>query len=361
MHRNPPRSALSQKQRSLLLGRCLRNTDLGLFCGRWSVYEAGVPVSTRASLVIPCGVALAALGCAGRPAPPSPPNALAAAAPAAPESSAPTPSAPPVLVQPAALEPARGADAGADPPPPGASPSTVLRAACPTGMVHVRFDYCPKLERRCLDKEYDKPNHITICKRFSQEKPVCRAPRVPVDFCIDEYEYPNRPGEKPPVMRNFFEATAACASSNKRLCYEREWVTACEGPEEKPFPYGYTRSNQQCNFDNRWVDPNLSKVYSTDPEIQRAELARLDRSVPSGQMAGCVSDYGVHDLTGNVDEWVQADIERPRERAKFSALKGGAWGHVRNACRPVTTSHAPEFRYYFIGLRCCSAPQALPG
>jgi sulfatase modifying factor 1 len=222
-------------------------------------------------------------------------------------------------------------------------------------MVHITFDYCPKLERRCVDKEYDKPNHITICNRFATEPPRCRAERIPLDFCIDEYEYPNQVGEKPPVMLNFFEASARCSSEQKRLCYEREWVTACEGPEEKPFPYGYARSSKQCNFDNRWVDPHLSRVYATDPDVQRAELARLDRSVPSGQMAGCVSDYGVHDLTGNVDEWTRADHDRPREHAKFSALKGGAWGHVRNACRPVTTSHSPEFRYYFIGLRCCSA------
>jgi hypothetical protein len=35
-------------------------------------------------------------------------------------------------------------------------------------------------------------------------------------------------------------------------------------------------------------------------------------------------------------------------------LKGGAWGHVRNACRPVTTSHPPDFKYYFISFRCCA-------
>jgi sulfatase modifying factor 1 len=229
---------------------------------------------------------------------------------------------------------------------------------CPSGMRHVKFDYCPDLSRRCLDKEYDKPNHITICHRFAIEKPECRAPRIALDFCIDEYEYPNRAGAKPPVMLNFFEASGLCAAEQKRLCYESEWVTACEGPDEKPFPYGYERSSKQCNFDNRWVDPHLALVYAKDPEVQRAELARLDRSVPSGQMPGCVSDFGVHDLTGNVDEWALADHDRPREHAKFAALKGGAWGHVRNACRPVTTSHVPEFRYYFIGFRCCkdSAP-----
>ena len=227
-------------------------------------------------------------------------------------------------------------------------------------MAHVQFSHCPKVARRCLDKEYDKPNHITICNRFANEKPQCRAPRVALDFCIDEYEYPNQAGAKPPVMVNYFEASDACTAQHKRLCTESEWVTACEGPDEKPFPYGYARSSKTCNFDNRWIDPSLSRVYSSDVEIQRAELERLDRSVPSGQMAGCVSDFGVHDLTGNVDEWVRADHERPREHAKFSALKGGAWGHVRNACRPVTTSHAPEFRYYFIGFRCCAESIAPP-
>jgi sulfatase modifying factor 1 len=42
-------------------------------------------------------------------------------------------------------------------------------------------------------------------------------------------------------------------------------------------------------------------------------------------------------------------------------LKGGAWGHVRNACRPVTTSHPPDFTYYFVAFRCCSdVPGAEP-
>ena len=97
----------------------------------------------------------------------------------------------------------------------------------------------------------------------------------------------------------------------------------------------------------------MNKIYSKDPAISGAELSRLDRSVPSGSKPGCVSEYGVFDLTGNVDEWVIADHDRPKEKAKFVALKGGAWGHVRNACRPVTTSHEPEFRYYFVSFRCC--------
>ncbi|MEO8904039.1 MAG: SUMF1/EgtB/PvdO family nonheme iron enzyme [Polyangiaceae bacterium] len=303
---------------------------------------------TRAAIPAAVLLACSAFGCAGRP--------LAAAARRAPghttESLNPAPPAAGPVTNPGTNATDGGTIAAPDAAPPEEA------AVCPAGMKHVQFNYCPEQKRRCLDKEYDKPNHITICNRFAQEKPECDAPRVALDFCIDEFEYPNHAGAKPPVMLNFFEASGLCAAEQKRLCYESEWVTACEGPDEKPFPYGYVRSSELCNFDNRWVNPHLDRVYAKDPDVQRAELARLDRSLPSGQKASCVSDYGVHDLTGNVDEWALADHDRPREHAKFAALKGGAWGHVRNACRPVTTSHVPEFRYYFIGFRCCADPHS---
>jgi len=55
-------------------------------------------------------------------------------------------------------------------------------------MQHVKFDYCPALNRRCLDKEYDKPNHITICNRFAEEKPECHAARVPLGRMAEAHE-----------------------------------------------------------------------------------------------------------------------------------------------------------------------------
>jgi formylglycine-generating enzyme len=224
---------------------------------------------------------------------------------------------------------------------------------CPPDMLHVKKEFCPEVERRCLKSEYDKANHITICHRFDPGYTRCKAPKVALDFCIDRYEYPNEKGGHPPVMVSFYDGSGLCAEKDKRLCYESEWTAACEGPEEKPFPYGWERSAEACNFDNAWVDPSLKKIYSPDPSISGPELKRLDRSVPSGSKPKCVSDYGVFDLTGNVDEWTLADHDRPKEKGRFSALKGGAWGHVRNACRPVTTSHEPEFRYYFVSFRCC--------
>ena len=41
------------------------------------------------------------------------------------------------------------------------------------------------------------------------------------------------------ISRN--EAAAACKESNKRLCTNSEWVTACKGPTATTYPYGNER------------------------------------------------------------------------------------------------------------------------
>jgi hypothetical protein len=221
-------------------------------------------------------------------------------------------------------------------------------------MALVDATYCPKLERTCVDEEYSPQNRITLCHRFSAQQ-RCLVPEEHRRFCIDRYEYPNKQGAHPPWMVSWYDAQATCEAHNKRLCYESEWVTACEGPDKTPFPYGLARDNTKCNTDNSWIEPSLKDMYSKDPDVQLRELSRLDQSVPSGALDGCVSGFGVHDLTGNFDEWVTADEEH-KDKSQWAGLKGGAWGHVRNACRPVTTSHPPDFTYYFIAFRCCRDP-----
>lgn len=245
-------------------------------------------------------------------------------------------------------------------------------AACPAGMLRVKGGFVLDDKGRADTDQvaayqnavctfWRTPDHGEngLCDRFDADRwraKVATLLKQPMDFCIDRYEYPNEKDAHPPVMVSFYDASGLCAAKGKRLCYESEWTAACEGPGEKPFPYGWERSAEKCNIDNPWVNPSLKKIYSADPGVRDAELARLDQSVPSGSKPGCVSDFGVFDLTGNVDEWVLADRDRPEEKGRFSALKGGAWGHVRNACRPVTTSHEPEFTYYFVSFRCCKDP-----
>ena len=292
-------------------------------------------------------LALAAIvACGSPPAPlpsPAPPTSV-------PLASAPLPSAPP----PAPSAPLASASAPASAAPPTPEPP------CAEGMAFIEGNYCPEVERRCLSKETNKPNRLEICHAFAHET-RCVAPEEKRAFCIDKYEHPNQPGAHPSWMVSWWDAEATCRAEGKRLCYGSEWTMACEGPERTPFPYGWERDQTACNIDNIYINPRLNQMYSQNPEVALRELTKLDQSVTSGAMERCKSGYGVHDMTGNFDEWVtRDDAPRPGDKGKWSALKGGAWGHVRNACRPRTTSHSPEFTYYFISFRCCSDARGYP-
>lgn len=244
-------------------------------------------------------------------------------------------------------------------------PSEASCAPCPDDMVYVDTSFCPDLERRCLDLEYDKINHLPICHEFTPGQYPCRIARRRIAFCIDRYEYPNRNGAHATRMLDWYQAQATCESDGKRLCWASEWTAACEGPAHTPFPYGWKRDHDKCNMDNFYIEPRRFGpngqfyFYARDPEIRTQELIRLDQSVPSGSMISCRSGFGVYDMTGNVDEWVTSDIA-PREASKWAGLKGGAWGHVRSQCRPTTFSHQPGFAYYFVGFRCCRDVEGAP-
>jgi formylglycine-generating enzyme required for sulfatase activity len=205
---------------------------------------------------------------------------------------------------------------------------------------------------------YDKSNKKTVCEQF--EPPSrCVGDKEPRRFCIDEYPWPNVKGERPEVMNNFYQAMVKCAAAGKRMCTESEWTLACEGPQMKPFPYGFVRDPTKCNGDWKWGSPDMKKVARRDP----TELARLWRGVRNGAQPGCVSDYGVPDLPGNTDDVVASESFRfPGFRGKFDSIHtGGPWYKgVRNACRPKVYTHDEGFYYYFLGFRCCAEPDGKP-
>jgi hypothetical protein len=240
---------------------------------------------------------------------------------------------------------------------PGASPGALPSdASCPPDMVEVEGEYCPLVEQKCLRwldpetklqcAEFEQPAHPGACGMQTQHK----------KYCVDRYEWPNKFGAVPRYMVSWKEAKATCEGVGKRLCSDTEWTLACEGPARQPYPYGngYVRDDAACNIDKPYIWPHPEKVY--DARTSADELARLDQREPSGSRASCVSPYGVHDMTGNVDEWVtnESQFGHPFK----SGLKGGYWGPVRTRCRPMTTGHEETFRYYQIGFRCCEDAHA---
>lgn len=248
------------------------------------------------------------------------------------------------------------ASAPAAPPAPPPLPAYVhvdpaSPTACGQGMVLVDGIYCPYVGHTCtsfLNEEHD------ICQRYAPDV-LCEGRLQLRRFCIDVFEYPNLPGVVPVVMTDWNEARRACAVEGKRLCTVEEWEFACEGTEMWPYPYGTERDPLACNIDRPMALPALDAF--SDPWKISEEVERLDQRAPSGASPQCISPFGVRDMTGNVDEWVENTSGTASEKPYRSTLKGGHWGPVRGRCRPISATHNEWFSFYQAGFRCCRDPQ----
>jgi hypothetical protein len=155
------------------------------------------------------------------------------------------------------------------------------------------------------------------------------------------------------------QARAACEASGKRLCKPDEWKTACMGPKKTMFPYGNTREVGRCNDNGRsamhWFNPELDDKPEhrwmwgfagnmTDPRLNQLE-GTLTRT---GERDGCTNEYGVHDMVGNLHEWVD-DPD--------GTFQGGYYldTHLNgDGCYYRTTAHAISHLDYSTGFRCCA-------
>jgi formylglycine-generating enzyme required for sulfatase activity len=226
-------------------------------------------------------------------------------------------------------------------------------------MALIDGEYCTDVDVKCLRSTYAKQNKKTICHEF-QAPSRCVGQREHRRYCIDRYEYPNKKGERPEVMNNFPQAQHLCAAQGKRVCTETEWTMACEGPEYKPYPYGYLRDPNKCRGDRTYRFPNVKATVSKDKARAHAEVERLWDGVVSGSQPECVSDYGVYDMPGNADELASSETKPPR--SKFdNVTTGGPWLEgVRNQCRPKIYTHNEGFAYYYLSFRCCAESDAKP-
>ena len=141
-----------------------------------------------------------------------------------------------------------------------------------------------------------------------------------------------------------------CKRVGKRLCTESEWTFACEGEEGSPYPYGYSRDATACRID---VLANRPGDKALIPRTTASAALAMDsawQGKRAGEMPRCKSPFGVHDMTGNVDEWTRS----VRPHGYRMILKGGHWGPVRQRCRPQTRGHGPRYVRYDQGFRCCT-------
>ena len=155
------------------------------------------------------------------------------------------------------------------------------------------------------------------------------------------------------VSRN--EAEAACRESQKRLCTDREWVSACKGPGKRTFPYGNAFKPGYCVDTNR-VNALMRLFESLGPAryqfgtMNDPALNQVPGSIATtGSFDRCTNENGVYDMVGNVHEWT-ADPQ--------GTFRGGFYLDTKlngSGCDYKTVAHPATYHDYSTGFRCCKA------
>lgn len=140
--------------------------------------------------------------------------------------------------------------------------------------------------------------------------------------------------DRPASCITWYGASEYCRARGKRLPLDAEWELAARGPHGRPYPWGTREPRQDgVTFGLRDSAAAHPRDVGTSPQD--------------------ISPDRVHDLAGNVSEWVEDD----RDGGGVETIRGGSWasrgaagvlGTVRKRA-PADTA-GPE-----IGVRCASS------
>ncbi len=194
-------------------------------------------------------------------------------------------------------------------------------------------------------------------------------------FCIDIFEFPNKPCELPFVWTPPTWSKKVCELQGKRLCAQTEWNIACRGDpgggDDQRYAYGSKLDLDVCHTNLR------HRTQCNAHDAKSAYDTCTTDTEPSGSFPKCRSRFGVFDQHGNVAEVM---MRRDGDQV-VTQLKGSAWFYnelAREPDQPIpesTTNKAgaypdhcnfdPRWHVekieeawhvnYHLGFRCCKS------
>lgn len=235
---------------------------------------------------------------------------------------------------------------------------------CPRGMAHVG--------RFCVDR-YEA--HLMV---RGEDGELERHPHNERPPDGGHFEARSAAGVMPQAYISRVEAEQACDNAGKRLCRIGEWRRACSSGKGKRYPYGYGGRRGVCNTSKKHL---LHALFGERPwTYEQFNDPKLNLEpgylAESGAYEGCVTEDGVHDMNGNLHEWVSSTVtedfvERMEEEAfehDFERVEqpwvvgngmflGGFYSTANQhgpGCLYTTIAHEPTYHDYSTGFRCCA-------
>jgi formylglycine-generating enzyme len=175
------------------------------------------------------------------------------------------------------------------------------------------------------------------------------------------YRAVSAPGVVPQGYISGEQAAAACDAAGKRLCEAAEWRLACAGSQGSVYPYGTRHVEGRCNDHGRApmlvFHPEVARSWSlvSNTDMNDPRLNELAGTVArTGEHVGCVNDWGLFDMVGNLHEWTADPNGTFQGGYYLDALANG------EGCAYRTTAHAFDYHDYSTGFRCCAELTPLP-
>lgn len=218
---------------------------------------------------------------------------------------------------------------------------------------NVGYEECKKYAKSCEREWYlhEGPEHEVWVDAFYMDK-----------YEVTQIEFEKVMGKNPskykgdnlPVERVLWnEAQEYCEKVGKRLPTEAEWEKAAKGGGNTLYTWGNEVVSGMANF----CDVNCKAYFRAEQFDDGFKgTAPVGSYPPNG--------YGLHDMAGNVWEWVSDWLDKnyyknaPRKNPKGppkgmkKVLRGGSWGNNASAMRSSTRSWAHNNRVSRRGFRC---------